>query len=217
MRQIISGILATRWSFIREQVEQVTPAPGKINIITLSTETGVKENVFDNAIICTGAWSKKLLRPIGLDVPLEAERGYHITLPDQQALIKHAVGSAERRFVITPLASGLRVVGVTELGGLEADPCFQRFNMLKHHLLQLLPVLADKPDSSYEKWMGHRPTLPDSLPVIDQHPDYPNLLFAFGNQHLGLTQAAASAELVLSLVKGKQGFMPVHYFSVSRF
>ena len=172
---------------------------------------------FDKAVLCTGAWGKKLLADLNLKVPLEAERGYHITLPKQQHKLKHAIGSAERRFVLTPLESGLRAVGMTELGGLKRGPIQRRFDVLKHHTQQLLPALKPTIEKDWEQWMGHRPTLPDSLPVIDQHPEHSQLLFAFGNQHLGLTQAAATAELILAISEQESPFMPTHYFSVSRF
>lgn len=199
--------------FIQEPVDIIQPENSKVSISLIHGEKS-----FDKAIICTGAWSKQLLAKVGLKVPLEAERGYHITAADQAHRIKHPIGSAERRFVITPLDSGLRAVGMTELGGLKRRPIARRFNVLKHHTQKLLPgLISKKQPVHYEHWMGHRPTLPDSLPVIDQHPDHPQLLFAFGNQHLGLTQAAATAELILSMAQAQTSFMPTHYFSVSRF
>ncbi len=70
-------------------------------------------------IVCAGVWSKKLLEGIGLHVPLEAERGYHLTIPEAGAMLNHSIGSAERKFVMGPLDSGLRVVGITQLGGLK--------------------------------------------------------------------------------------------------
>lgn len=199
--------------FLQEAVHRIQPDNGQANL-SLNQDN----RLFDKAIICTGAWSKALLADLGLKVPLEAERGYHITATNQAHRIKHPIGSAERRFVITPLDSGLRAVGMTELGGLKRGPIARRFNVLKHHTQKLLPGLrSEKQPVHYENWMGHRPTLPDSLPVIDQHPDHPQLLFAFGNQHLGLTQAAATAELILSMAQAQTSFMPTHYFSVSRF
>ncbi|WP_084623781.1 NAD(P)/FAD-dependent oxidoreductase [Oceanospirillum beijerinckii] len=220
--------------FIQAEVNQLVPeatldsgvAKKQVRIKTVCGQTGAScsltselssEHRFDKALLCTGAWGKKLLADLNLKVPLEAERGYHITLPNQQHKLKHAIGSAERRFVLTPLDSGLRAVGMTELGGLKRGPIQRRFNVLKHHTQQLLPTLKSTIEKDCEQWMGHRPTLPDSLPVIDQHPEHSQLLFAFGNQHLGLTQAAATAELILAISEQESPFMPTHYFSVSRF
>lgn len=171
----------------------------------------------NKAIISAGAWSKSLLAQLGLDVPLEAERGYHITAPGQAYRIKHTIGSAERKFVLSPLDSGLRAVGMTELGGLKKGPNDQRFEVLKHHTQKLLPGLTQDSRICFENWMGHRPTLPDSLPVIDCHPSYPQVCFAFGNQHLGLTQAAATAELVVATMTQSESFMSREAFKVNRF
>jgi D-amino-acid dehydrogenase len=130
--------------------------------------------------------------------------------------LQRPIGSAERRFVMSPLDSGLRAVGFTELGGLTLKPIRRRFATLRHHSQALLPELAN-PALEVREWMGHRPTLPDSLPVIDRHPQYERLPFAFGNQHLGLTQAAISAELVVSLMSGGTPTIDPQPYRVDRF
>jgi len=117
---------------------------------------------------------------------------------------------------MSPLDSGLRVVGITELGGLTLKPSKRRFDSLRHHCRKLIPLLND-PSLEISEWMGHRPTLPDSLPVIDRHPRHAQVLFAFGNQHLGLTQAAISAEMVVSLMAGKQPSVDSESYRVDRF
>ncbi|GGB88422.1 cytochrome c4 [Marinobacterium zhoushanense] len=197
--------------FVKQSVKRVVPTQQRVVIEAASESLG-----FDQAIICTGAWSRQLLSGVGLDVPLEAERGYHLTIATQTARINRPVGSAERRFVLSPLASGLRAVGMTELGGLRLKPFKRRFAALRHHTLALLPTLSGETEK-FDEWMGHRPTLPDSLPVIDRHPQCPRLLFAFGNQHLGLTQAAISAELVIALLAGRQPAIDPAPFRVTRF
>lgn len=196
-------------------VGEVKPQ-GEQAVEVFSSE-GARVVTCNKVIISAGAWSKSLLSQLGLHVPLEAERGYHITAPGQGYRIKHTIGSAERKFVLSPLDSGLRAVGMTELGGLRKAPNSQRFDVLKHHTESLLPGLKQDAHADYENWMGHRPTLPDSLPVIDLHPKYPQIGFAFGNQHLGLTQAAATAELVMAKMARQTSFMNTEAFSVSRF
>ncbi|AHL75413.1 amino acid dehydrogenase [Stutzerimonas stutzeri] len=181
------------------------------------TLTGPKETlVCDKAIVCTGAWSKSLINMAGLDVPLEAERGYHLTLHGRTAMLNRPVGSAERHFVMSPVASGLRSVGFTEIGGLRAAPFERRFKTLLRHSQALIPELK-RLSMKKSEWMGHRPTLPDSLPVISRHPAYSNLLFAFGNQHLGLTQAAITAEVVVSLLCGETPAIDPQPYRVDRF
>ncbi|UXI01416.1 NAD(P)/FAD-dependent oxidoreductase [Photobacterium sp. TY1-4] len=209
---LLAAFEARGGQLLRQEIRNITPQAGRIQ---LETADGASFHA-EQAIICTGAWSKALLQQVGLTVPLEAERGYHLTIEADHLTLNHPIGSAERRFVMSPLDSGLRVVGITEIGGLSLPPLARGFAALRHHSSQLLRHLAD-PSLKISEWMGHRPTLPDSLPVIDRHPSHPRLLFAFGNQHLGLTQAAVSAELVVSLLRGQPPAIDPAPFRVDRF
>ncbi len=209
--QLYAAFRARGGDFVQQPVDSIRIAGHKVELQTPDAGLG-----FDRAVVCAGAWSKSLLQSVGIEVPLEAERGYHLTIDGQAGLLNHPMGSAERRFVMTPLQSGLRVVGVTELGGLASGPKPGRFRTLRHHSRALLAPLRDESLETRE-WMGHRPTLPDSLPVIDQHPRHAQLLFAFGNQHLGLTQAAITAEMVVALMSGDEPSIDPEPFRVDRF
>ncbi|GAA3528673.1 FAD-dependent oxidoreductase [Zobellella aerophila] len=197
--------------FIHTGVHALSPARQGI---TLATDRG--QYRFDRAILSTGAWSRQLLAPLGLEVPLEAERGYHLTWQCPSPPVSRPIGSAERHLVMTPLANGLRTVGFSEWGGLKLPPKRKRIATLRHQSRALLPALADH-DWPQQEWMGFRPTLPDSLPVIDRHPRHPSLLLAFGHQHLGLTQAAISSELILSLVEERRPVVELSPYRVTRF
>ncbi|WP_431024318.1 NAD(P)/FAD-dependent oxidoreductase [Halomonas sp. H5] len=182
--------------------------------VRLHTDAG--EWNADRVVVAAGAWSHHLAKSLGLSIPLETERGYHLTLPQRGQALRQPVGSAERRFVMTPMRCGLRVVGFTELGGLALSPVERRYASLRHHAEALLSDPSGL-DKGAEEWMGFRPTLPDSLPVIDTHPDYPAVHFAFGHQHLGLTQAAITAELVGALVRGQPPALDLEPYRVTRF
>lgn len=182
--------------------------------VRLHTDAGALDA--DRAVVAAGAWSHRLARGLGLEVPLETERGYHLTLPERGQALRQPVGSAERRFVMTPMSCGLRVVGFTELGGLSLAPVQRRYASLRRHAGALLANDRGL-DHSAEEWMGFRPTLPDSLPVIDTHPACPAVHFAFGHQHLGLTQAAITAELVGALVLGEAPALDLAPYRVTRF
>ncbi|MBY4675885.1 NAD(P)/FAD-dependent oxidoreductase [Marinobacterium arenosum] len=210
-RQLFAAFQQRGGCFVEQPVEAIRPGERRVTV-----QTSAQSLEFNQAIICAGAWSRKLLKGVGIEVPLEAERGYHLTVESGPARLNRPIGSAERRFVISPLASGLRVVGMTELGGLKLKPFRRRFAALRHHSRALLPSLKGS-SATVSEWMGHRPTLPDSLPVIDRHPKHPRLLFAFGNQHLGLTQAAISAELVVSLLANTEPPIEPAPFRVDRF
>ncbi|HHX8282818.1 NAD(P)/FAD-dependent oxidoreductase [Vibrio diabolicus] len=213
-KQLFAVFQARGGCFEQTEVSETLPQENAVGVVTATSQ-----NRFEHVVLCTGAWGKPLLEQTGISVPLEAERGYHLTIETadmKTPLLHHPIGSAERKFVMSPLASGLRVVGITEIGGLHLPEFARRFNVLRHHSRQLLPRL-NNPSLKVSEWMGHRPTLADSLPVIDQHPRHPRLLFAFGNQHLGLTQAAISAELVISLLRQVEPEFDVKPYRVDRF
>ncbi|WP_182019155.1 NAD(P)/FAD-dependent oxidoreductase [Vibrio diabolicus] len=213
-KQLFAVFQARGGCFEQTEVSEILPQENAVGVVTATSQ-----NRFEHVVLCTGAWGKPLLEQTGISVPLEAERGYHLTIETadmETPPLHHPIGSAERKFVMSPLASGLRVVGITEIGGLRLPEFARRFNVLRHHSRQLLPRL-NNPALKVSEWMGHRPTLADSLPVIDQHPRHPRLLFAFGNQHLGLTQAAISAELVISLLRQVEPEFDVKPYRVDRF
>jgi len=198
--------------FINTRVNTIQASESKI---TLGTAEHIK--TFDQVTICGGAWSKSLLEQVGIHVPLEAERGYHVTFPNDKTRIHHTILSAERKLVMSPLESGLRAVGMSEIGGVDLPPIKKRYQVLRAHTKGLLPKLFENPDLQSSEWMGHRPSLPDSLPVIDQHPVYSRLSFAFGHQHLGITQAAISAELLLAKIAKRPIHIPMEALRVDRF
>ncbi|MCB5162324.1 NAD(P)/FAD-dependent oxidoreductase [Marinomonas algarum] len=203
--------------FITARVTALKPEQDQVNVDLMRNDGLTSTLRFDQVSVCGGVWSKSLLQQVGLDVPLEAERGYHVTFPDDQTRIHHTILSADRKLVLSPLGAGLRAVGMSEIGGVELPPIKKRFQVLREHTKGLLPKLFEKPDLKSSEWMGHRPSLPDSLPVIDQHPSFPRLSFAFGHQHLGITQAAITAELLMDKIQQKPETIPLDALRVDRF
>lgn len=167
------------------------------------------------AIVATGAWSRHLAEGLGLAIPLEAESGHHLTLPERIGALRQPVGSAERNVVMTPMPGGLRVVGFSEFGGLQAGINPRRSRTLKYHARHLLRDA--KGIENARDWRGFRPTLPDSLPVIGSHPGHPRVQFAFGHQHLGLTQAAITAELIADQVMARATALDPAPYRADRF
>ncbi|WP_245555323.1 NAD(P)/FAD-dependent oxidoreductase [Hahella ganghwensis] len=166
-------------------------------------------------VIATGAWSKPLVHQLtGISVPLDTERGYHLMLPNSATSLSIPVTSAERRFIMTPMNEGLRLAGTVEFGGLKLPANMRRATMLASHAHALLPGLED---SAGTTWMGFRPSLPDSLPVIDQVGTSNQIILAFGHQHLGLTQAAVTGELVRQLALKEKPSLDLTPFRLNRF
>lgn len=173
----------------------------------------------DHCVIACGAWSKKLLKELNYHLPIEAERGYSLSLPTSatdSALLSRPVASAERRFIMTPMDKTLRLAGTVEYAGLHAPANYKRAEMLKNNAAFILKTLPDN-EQQQEAWMGCRPSLPDSLPVICQAPDHDKIFFALGHQHLGLTQGAITGKLIGQLVTGQSPEINLDPFCISRF
>ncbi|MXR69151.1 FAD-dependent oxidoreductase [Shewanella sp. JBTF-M18] len=171
----------------------------------------------DKLLLSAGAWSKPLARQLGFKVPLETERGYHLMMP-QQSRLQRPVASFERKFIITPMSRGTCLAGTVEFGGLKAPLVEARADCLLPHAKALLPgVLAGAKTSQGERWMGFRPSLPDSLPVLGASPKSDKIFFAFGHQHLGLTWAAFGAELMAKTIKGEKPLVDMSPYRIDRF
>lgn len=165
-------------------------------------------------VIAAGAWSKTLAAMLGSRPPLDTERGYHLTLPHAGADLRLPVYSTERGFVCTPLENGLRIAGTVELGGLEAAPNWKRAEVLYRNASRWFPDLDRREES---RWMGYRPSMPDSVPVIGPSPRHRNAFFAFGHGHCGLSLGARTGELVAALVAGRDAGIDLRPYKVDRF
>lgn len=189
--------------------------------VTVMTDTEVL--VFDHCVVACGAWSKNLLKGLKYNLPIEAERGYSLSLPitgNETNPLSRPVASAERRFIITPMDKTLRLAGTVEYAGLHAQANNKRADMLKDNaafILKSLPQEQAEPDIEQQRWMGCRPSLPDSLPVICQAPNHDKIFFALGHQHLGLTQGVVTGKLIGQLVSKQATEIDVSAFCISRF
>ena len=168
----------------------------------------------DAVVIAAGAHSNSLSSQLGSAVPLETERGYHAMVAAPNVTPRIPVASGEGKYFVTPMEEGLRIAGTVELAGLDAPPNLQRADALLANARRLLPDLQPL---AVERWMGHRPSLPDSLPVIGRSPRVPNAYFAFGHGHVGLTAAAPTGEIIADLVAGRAPFIDVAPFAADRF
>jgi D-amino-acid dehydrogenase len=168
----------------------------------------------DKAIIATGAWSGALARRLGDRVLLESERGYTATLPSAGVNLSRELIFSERKFVATPLSCGLRIGGAAEFGGLKARANYERSRVLVDLAKRYLPNLNTE-GAVY--WTGHRPTTPDSLPVIGPSERCPTVFYAFGHGHLGFTQAATTGRLVCDLLWNKPIPIDLTPYRIQRF
>ena len=168
----------------------------------------------DAIVIAAGAHSNALSAQLGSGVPLETERGYHLMLDSPNVLPRAPIASGEGKYFVTPMEDGLRIAGTVELAGLTTPPDYARADALLAKARRLLPGLHG---TGMSRWMGHRPSLPDSLPVIDRAVGASNAWLAFGHGHVGLTAAAPTGEIIAALVGGREPFLDIRPYSAGRF
>lgn len=189
VRELVEAAKARGVQFLKQAVQDGQLHEHGVNLMT---ETGTLSA--RQVLIACGAHSAKLTAALtGKNVPLDTERGYHLMLPHEHNRLPFPVTSLERKFIMTPMSEGLRLAGTVEFAGLEAPPTMARAWQL--HRLSKGLFRDELSIETATPWMGFRPSLPDSLPVIDRVCDG-KVLLAFGHQHLGLTQAAVTAEMV---------------------
>ena len=179
-----------------------------------SLATTVGRRRFGKVVLAAGAWSKRLARMCGARVPLDTERGYHAMLPDPGVRLRVPVISGDHSIALTPMAEGLRVSGTVELGGLKAPPNYAIAERMAGLAEQVLPGLRR---DGFRAWLGFRPSLPDSLPVIGPAPRTDNVLMAFGHGHLGVTYAAVTGQLIADLVGKRRPAVDLAPYSAARF
>ena len=196
-------------SFERARVDRLEPQDsGRIRLIcrdrTIEAHT---------AVLAAGAWSQSLAEQGGDAIPLATERGYHIEFAMHACPINRPVSPVDLGFYVTPMAGRLRVAGTVELGGLSAPLNPKQIALLERGVRKLLPGLG--PVQS--QWLGCRPSLPDSLPVIGRSRRHPNLIHAFGHGHLGMTLAGVTSRIIASLIEKRNDGPNLSAFRPDRF
>lgn len=184
---------------------------GKVTAVVLSSgeQIAVKQ-----LVICAGAWSGKLARDIGVKVPLAALQGYHRHVPNPSVSVNHAILYANGGFVLTPMESGLRIGGTIEVAGHDPKPNFRRADMIAEKAKAILPGL----DTTHgTQWMGPRPFMPDTLPVIDRAPQHDNVVMAFGHGQVGMTLGATSGRIIADMMTGRTPPIDIAPYNANRF
>lgn len=153
----------------------------------------------DAAVLAAGIWSKPIAERLGLKMPLETERGYHLELWEPSIMPRSPVMVASGKFVVTPMEGRLRLAGIVEFGGLEAPPSRAPFRLLERSIRAAIPGIEWK---ETVEWMGHRPSLTDSTPVIGAVPGIKGAFLGFGHDHVGLTGGPKTGRILAQLVGG---------------
>ena len=201
--------LARGGTMLRHEARALAPGPDHVQVTTdgASLRAG-------RVVLAAGAWSHHLARSLGEHPPLETERGYNTTLPDPRVELKLQLTFADHGFVVSRVGAGMRIGGAVELGGLKLPPDWRRARVLLDKARRFLPGLDP---TGGAQWMGFRPSTPDSLPVIGPSRASARVIHAFGHGHLGLTQAAGTAQLVADLVTGAPPAIDITPYRADRF
>ena len=190
--------------------ENIELEQGKLSAV--KTDQGAVE--CDAAVIAGGVWSRALAEKIGVKIPMESERGYHIDLINPSLMPRSAMMLASGKFVITPMHGRIRCAGIVEFGGLHAPASKAPLELLKKHIKHSLPELEY---DSMEEWMGHRPAPADSIPFIGRFDKTAELYAAFGHHHVGLTAGPKTGRIIADLIANRNLDIDMTPYRVSRF
>jgi len=209
VRRIADFFCQNGGEFLRAEVARLRPGDAKV---TAAWPGGEKK--FDRAVVACGIWSQKFAAQLGHKTMMQSERGYHLDFHGASHVPPHPYMLADTKAVLTPMAWGVRAAGLVEFAGLSAKPNPRAFRLLARAVREIYP------DFTYDRhveWMGHRPSTPDSLPFIGALPAHPQVLFAFGHQHLGLTMGPKTGRIIAALVCGGEAPCDLRPYRAGRF
>lgn len=207
---LANHFIAKGGTFRQATITGIATSNGRIE--ALETDGGpVKADEF---VLTTGVWTKPLMQQLGLKVPVESERGYHVEFINPSAMPKSPVMVASGKFVVTPMQGRIRCAGVVEFGGTKAGPSAAPLKMLRRRFAELFPDITY--DDTVE-WLGHRPAPTDSRPLIGALKGFENVHTGFGHQHVGLTGGAKTGRLLAGMIGGLRPNIDVEPFNPNRF
>ncbi|MBS0241308.1 MAG: FAD-dependent oxidoreductase [Proteobacteria bacterium] len=194
---------------LRAEVRHLRPAGAVTGL-----ETSAGQMAAELVVIAAGAWSMELARPLGLKMPLIAERGYHMTFANHGIELNHVISEAEHYFAVTQMEMGLRVAGTEEIGLADDTPSWRRAEVLARQARTMFPRARL---SEGTRWMGPRPGTPDSLPAIGPLPGFPNIVIAAGHGHLGLTGGPNTGRIVGAIADDERLNMDLRPYAPDRY
>lgn len=210
VKDLAAHLQAEGGNFIKAEVVDLARENGRVSGVRTATET----IHCDAAVVAAGVWSGPLARRLGISVPLESERGYHLELWEPSIMPRSPVMVASGKFVATPMEGRLRLAGVVEFGGVDAPPSRAPIELLKRNVLGAFPGISWKETS---EWMGHRPAPADSIPIIGSVPGVEGAYMGFGHHHIGLTGGPKTGRLLAQLISGRKPNVDLTAYSPARF
>lgn len=213
VKSIAAEIVRNGGVILEDEVVSLEREGGKVSALNLKAHG---RHAVDRLVICAGAYSHLLARQLGEKILLEAERGYHMVLPNSGVNLSRSITYARSPGAATPMEMGLRLAGSDEFAGLDAAPNYARADALWKNFKRVLPDLRE-PDAETTRWMGRRPGTPDSLPVIGPSKTTANVWYGFGHGHMGLTWGPSTGRLISELMTGRRSNIDLSPFRADRF
>lgn len=210
VRDLADYVIRQGGRFLKADVSDIAVEGGKVS----GVRAGGDLVTCDAAVLATGVWSGPLAKKLGLNIPLESERGYHIEYWDPNIMPKSPMMIASGKFVVTPMEGRIRMAGVVEFGGLDAPPSRAPFELLRKHGRAAFPGLTAAKET---EWMGHRPAPADSIPVIGEIPGAKGVFTGFGHHHIGLTGGPKTGRILSQLISGQKPNLDLEAHSPARF
>ncbi|WP_170333675.1 NAD(P)/FAD-dependent oxidoreductase [Ruegeria arenilitoris] len=195
---------------VRAAVDDIIRNNGKVTGVRTEGET----IACDTAIVTAGVWSGPLAKRLGISVPLESERGYHLELIEPSAMPRSPVMVASGKFVATPMEGRIRLAGIVEFGGLDAAPSRAPFELMRKNARAAFPGVTWKDEV---EWMGHRPAPADSIPIIGDVPGIEGAYMGFGHHHIGLTGGPKTGRLLAQMIAGRTPNADLSAYAPARF
>ena len=196
VKDIAAHVEANGGRILTAEVSDIAVENGKVTGVVAGGET----IPCDAAVVTAGVWSTSLAKRLGIKVPMETERGYHVELIEPNIMPRAPVMVASGKYVATPMDGRIRLAGIVEFGGLDAPPSKKPVENLIKNIRAAMPGLTWK---ETRDWMGHRPAPSDSIPIIGAAPNVNGAYFGFGHHHIGLTGGPKTGRILADLIGGR--------------
>ena len=213
VKSLAAKFVADGGRILLDEVKVIEKSAGRVTGLRL-LQNGLQ--AVDRLVICGGAYSHLLAKQLGEHVLLEAERGYHIVLPDSGVSLSRSITYARTPGAATPMDVGLRLAGTDEFAGLDAEPNYARADALYKVFKQVFPALKP-PDEKATRWMGRRPGTPDSVPVIGPSTTASNVWYGFGHGHMGLTWGPSTGRMIADMIDKVTPNLDLTPYRINRF
>lgn len=207
---IMKTVISHGGKFRQTEVKGIVAGDHKVTLLTVDGDSLIA----DQCLIAAGAWSKPFCLQLGDDVPLESERGYHVMFDNQDNYLTHPTCWMPTGFYLAPMSEQrLRAAGTVELASFDAPPWQARLDLITRQSQQMLPQLG----AATSTWLGFRPSMPDSMPVLSRASHFKRVFYAFGHGHAGLTLSGITAKLMAEMMTDQVTTVDCQPFSVQRF